>query len=100
MILVVDDEPKIVKQAREYLENSSFRVVAANEGIPPEGLPHIFDRFWRGDKSRSRGEGIGSGLGLAIAYQLVEAHGDRIAVESDLGEGTTFVIQLPQERES
>lgn len=63
-------------------------------GIPAEDLPHIFDRFWRGEKSRSRAGG-GSGLGLAIARQLVEAHGGHIRAESPPGRGATFVIELP-----
>jgi two-component system OmpR family sensor kinase/two-component system sensor histidine kinase BaeS len=63
-------------------------------GISPEDLPYIFDRFWRGDRSRTRGGGAGSGLGLAIAKQLVQAHGGRIGVESRPGAGTTFTIDL------
>jgi len=65
------------------------------EGIPPEDLPYIFDRFWRGDRSRSHTAGAGSGLGLPIARQLVQAHGGRIGVESQPGQGTTFTIELP-----
>ena len=67
------------------------------QGIAPADLPSIFDRFWRGDPARSRAEGAGEGLGLAIARQLVLAHGGRIEVESQLGRGATFLIQLPAE---
>ena len=64
-------------------------------GIPKEHLPHIFDRFYRVDKSRSRRAGGGSGIGLTIARALVEAHGGRIWVES-AGEdlGSTFTVTL------
>jgi two-component system sensor histidine kinase BaeS len=65
------------------------------EGIPAADLPFIFDRFWRGDPSRSHAQGAGSGLGLAIARQLVQAHGGRIGVESQPGQGTRFTIDLP-----
>jgi signal transduction histidine kinase len=62
--------------------------------IAPEDLPHVFERFYRADKSRSREAG-GSGLGLAIAREIVERHGGAIRVESDPVAGTTFVVTLP-----
>ena len=63
-------------------------------GIAAEDLPFVFDRFWRGDKSRS--ERTHSGLGLAIANQLIRAHGGTIAVQSVVGKGSSFVIELPE----
>lgn len=64
-------------------------------GIPPESLPHLFDRFYRVDKSRSRAEGGGSGIGLTIAKAIIEAHGGQIWAESaGEGQGSTFVFTL------
>ena len=63
-------------------------------GIPQEDLGHLFERFYRGDKSRQREEG-GSGLGLAIAKSVVESQGGQIRVESKPGEGAAFIIRLP-----
>jgi two-component system sensor histidine kinase BaeS len=65
-------------------------------GIPDDVLPHVFDRFWRAEKSRSRTTG-GSGLGLAIARNLVEAHGGTLTATSTPGEGSTFTASLPSE---
>ncbi len=70
------------------------RVSDNGPGIGPQDLPHVFDRFYRGDRARTRESG-GAGLGLAIARQWVEAHGGRIRVESELGQGTTFSFTLP-----
>jgi len=64
-------------------------------GIPSEDLPHIFERFYRAEKSRTRGRATGFGLGLSITKWIVEHHGGRIEVESKDGEGTTFAIWLP-----
>ncbi len=63
-------------------------------GIPPEDLPHVFERFYRVDKSRSRAKG-GAGLGLAIAQTIAEAHGGRIQARSAVGVGTSFDVFLP-----
>ena len=71
-----------------------FTVSDTGSGIPPESLPHIFDRFYRVDRSRSRAEG-GTGLGLAIAKQLVETHGGRIWATSERDHGTQVAFTLP-----
>lgn len=63
-------------------------------GIPPDELPHVFDRFYRVDRSRSRATG-GAGLGLAVVKYLVEAHGGRVWVHSTPGAGSTFGFALP-----
>jgi signal transduction histidine kinase len=81
-------------------EGMRLWVADTGEGIAPEELPRIFDRFWRGDPSRSHAGGAGSGLGLAIARGLVEAHGGRIWAESQVGEGTTISMVLPAVRET
>jgi two-component system OmpR family sensor kinase/two-component system sensor histidine kinase BaeS len=72
--------------------NVRIRVKDTGAGIASEDLPFVFDRFWRGDKSRS--ERTHSGLGLAITKQLILAHGGTIEVQSDVGKGATFIIEL------
>ncbi len=74
-----------------------FKVRDTGSGIPAEDLVHIFDRFYRADKSREQSEG-NSGLGLAIARSIVSAHGGEITAESMVGVGTTFTIDLPVNR--
>jgi signal transduction histidine kinase len=69
------------------------------DGIAPEHLPRLFDRFYRTDRSRSSDTG-GTGLGLAICKGIVEAHGGQIAVASAVGEGSTFTVSLPLEQPS
>ena len=73
------------------------RIIVADtgEGIPAEDIPYVFERFWRADRARSHASGAGSGLGLAIARRLVQAHGGQISVESQVGVGTTFFVELP-----
>ncbi|MFN2566929.1 MAG: ATP-binding protein [Gemmatimonadaceae bacterium] len=65
-------------------------------GIPPEQLPHIFEKFYQADNQRAASQ-EGSGLGLSIAREIVRAHGGDITVESTVGEGTTFTIVMPLE---
>ena len=74
---------------------ATFKVTDTGEGIAPEHLPHVFERFYRVEKARSRESG-GSGVGLAISKALVEAMGGRIRAESPgPGEGATFSFALP-----
>jgi signal transduction histidine kinase len=68
-----------------------FAVVDTGPGIPPEQLPHIFGQYWQASRADRRG----IGLGLAIAKGLVEAHGGRIWVESQVGVGSNFYFTLP-----
>jgi heavy metal sensor kinase len=75
---------------------SILTIQDTGQGIPEEDLPHVFERFYRGEKSRTRSrDGKGFGLGLSIAYWIVRNHGGRIEVESTEGEGTTFSVWLP-----
>ena len=78
---------KIGEQARVIVRDTG-------PGIPAEDLPHIFDRFYRAEKSRTRSKSSGFGLGLSIANWIVEHHGGQIKVESKEGMGTTFVVWL------
>jgi PAS domain S-box-containing protein len=68
-----------------------FRVADTGQGIDPEHLPHLFERFWQA----RRGDAKGLGLGLTIARAIVDAHGGRIWAESTLGQGSTFSFTLP-----
>jgi len=80
--------------ARRTIDGVEVNVVDDGEGVRPEDLPHVFERFYRGEKSRSRATG-GSGLGLAIARGMVEAHGGSIRAESTVGQGAKFTLVLP-----
>jgi len=89
------EEGNIVILAEET--PSRVRIELCNSGdiIPPEHLQHLFERFYRVDSDRSSGTG-GTGLGLAIAKEIVLLHGGQISVESEQGQGTSFIVILPQ----
>lgn len=74
--------------------SAEFIVEDRGEGIPPTALPHIFDRFYRGDPSRTRSTG-GAGLGLAIVKAIVDHAGGSIHLASELGKGTTATVRVP-----
>ncbi len=92
-------EGTITIRAEAVAEAVQLTIADSGDGIPPEHLPHIFDRFYRTHPARSRDRG-GAGLGLAIARAIVEAHGGEISVTSTgvPGEGSTFVIRLSNRR--
>ena len=78
---------------RDMLDKILIEVEDNGSGIGKEDLPRVFERFYRTDKGRSREQG-GTGLGLAIVKHIVEAHGERITVRSELGVGSTFSFTL------
>jgi hypothetical protein len=91
----------ITVQAWQESERASTRVprlwIAVTDtgiGIAPQDLPHVFERFWRAEKSRNQHTG-GTGIGLAISKRLIELQGGEIEVESQLGVGSTFRFYLP-----
>jgi signal transduction histidine kinase len=75
---------------------ATLNVSDTGEGIPPESVGRVFDRFYQVDKARQRyGEKRGSGLGLSICQSIINVHRGTIGVTSELGKGTTFTISLP-----
>jgi signal transduction histidine kinase len=76
-------------------DRSRLMIRDTGPGIPAEDLPHIFERFYRAEKSRTRSKTSGFGLGLSIAYWIINVHGGSIEVESQESQGTAFIIWLP-----
>ena len=81
---------------RVFAENGSARVLVEDSGpgIDPEALPHVFDRFWRRDHSRTRATG-GAGLGLVIVLALTAAHGGSVTADNRPGGGAVFTLTMP-----
>ena len=115
-VIVQGDEARLIQVILNLVENaltytnpggSVIIVVRAHHGraflcvqdtgvgIAAEHLPHVFERFYRGDQARQRTQTSGSGLGLAIAEWIVQAHGGTITVDSQVGVGSTFTVILP-----
>ena len=86
---------RVSVQVRRTGRGVEVTVSDTGEGIRAEDLPHVFERFYRGDASRSRNRGAGAGLGLAIARSIVQAHSGDITVESRAGGGTRFTFLIP-----
>ena len=87
---------KVTLNVKKKENNILFSVQDTGAGIAKEHLPHIFERFYRADKSRSRVNGGGSGIGLTIAKSLIEAHGGKIwAKSAGKGRGSTFFFTIP-----
>lgn len=85
---------QVTLAAKKHGRTISLTVRDNGNGITPTDLPHIFDRFYRADASRSTQNIDGHGLGLSIARQIVEAHGGQITATSKVGQGTTFTVKL------
>jgi signal transduction histidine kinase len=86
---------RVIVAAQQVENEIHLTVQDTGEGISPDDLPHVFERFYRADRARSRDAG-GSGLGLSIAKSLVEAQGGTITVDSQVGQGSVFTVILPQ----
>ena len=87
-----------IETRRTWADNTTWQTISITDtgpGIAPEDLPHLFERFYRGQSARQSGA-PGTGLGLAISQEIVQRHNGRITVESEQGAGSTFTIWLPE----
>ncbi len=89
------DSGSIDVQLRAVGDQAVLSVRDTGIGIAPEDVPHIFERFYRVDKSRSQTSG--HGLGLAISEAIIQKHGGKIMVSSEVGKGSEFVVTLPRQ---
>jgi signal transduction histidine kinase len=89
------EEGQITLSASELEDQVTITVADTGEGVSPEHLPHVCERFYRVDAARSRAQG-GAGLGLAICQSIVQAHGGQLEIESELGRGTIVRVTLPR----
>ncbi|NJL92413.1 MAG: two-component sensor histidine kinase, partial [Anaerolineae bacterium] len=86
----------VMLQLQQHGAEVALSVIDEGQGISPEHRPHLFERFYRVEASRSRQSG-GRGLGLAIVKQIMDQHGGRVTVHSKLGQGSTFTLCWPAE---
>lgn len=84
-----------IQQSASEVKTLLIEIEDQGQGIPPEDLPFIFERFYKADKARTRGTTTGTGLGLAIVKNIVDSHHGTVQVKSILGQGTIFSIVLP-----
>ncbi len=86
----------VAAERDEIHRQLALRITDTGAGIAPEDLPHVFERFYRGDKSRRReNPAHGNGLGLSICQSIVAAHSGTISVESRSGAGAEFTVRIP-----
>ncbi len=90
-----DGKIEVMVRAMEHSKQLEIQVVDHGVGITEQDLPHIFDRFYRADQSRTKNRVDGYGLGLSLAKKIVDLHKGTISVSSEQGKGSTFSIRLP-----
>ena len=89
------DEAEITIATKQQRQHVTLIVSDQGVGIPPKDLPHIFERFYRADQSRTKNKVNGYGIGLSIVKAIIEAHRGSVSVKSTVGQGTSFTVNLP-----